>query len=291
MLSFSLGPFALSVNHLLLLFALALATLAGWISGRRQRINPERTVFGLFMLGLLVARLAFVARYWPQYQSDLLRIVDIRDGGFSAWPGVAAAVAGTAIMAWRRPLQRTPLGWGITSGLLFWWLSSLAVENYRQDVPLPDLALRNGAGEQVQLRDYAGRQLVINLWATWCPPCRREMPVLQAAQKAHPDVVFLFVNQGESPRQVATFLESQGLQLDNVLFDDSGELGQRAGSAALPTTLFYGVNGRQRDGHLGELSSASLTHYLNGFSQPTSSSSSASSPPSSSPSSQQRITP
>ncbi|SET69410.1 TlpA family protein disulfide reductase [Pseudomonas graminis] len=285
MLSFSVGPFALSLNHLLLLVALALATLVGWNSGRKQRINPERAVSGLFMLGLLVARLAFVARYWRQYESDLLRIVDIRDGGFSAWPGVVAVVAGAAITAWRRPLQRRPLGLGVASGLLFWWLSSLAVESVRRDVPLPDLALRNGAGERVQLRDYTGRKLVINLWATWCPPCRREMPVLQAAQKTNPDVVFLFVNQGESPREVATFLGSQGLQLDNVLFDDSGELGRRAGSAALPTTLFYGVNGRQRDGHLGELSSASLTHYLDGLSQPPNASSPTSFPPSSQPSS------
>ncbi|HEX8587705.1 TlpA disulfide reductase family protein [Pseudomonas sp.] len=286
MLSFSVGRFALSLNHLLLLVGLALATLVGWISGRKQRVNPEPSVFGLFIVGLLVARLAFVARYWPQYESDLLRIVDIRDGGFSAWSGVIAAVAGAAVMAWRRPLQRWPLGWALASGLLFWWLSSLAVESVRRDVPLPDLALRNGAGEGVQLRDYAGRKLVINLWATWCPPCRREMPVLQAAQKANPDVVFLFVNQGESPREVATFLGSQGLQLDNVLFDDSSELGRRAGSAALPTTLFYGVNGRQLNGHLGELSSASLTHYLDGFSQSPNASSPTSSTPSSQPASQ-----
>ncbi|MFP3923751.1 prolipoprotein diacylglyceryl transferase family protein [Pseudomonas sp. W5-36] len=291
MLSFSVGPFALSLNHLLLLVALALATLVGWISGRKQRINPERAVFGLFMFGLLVARLAFVARYWAQYESDLLRIVDVRDGGFSAWPGVLAIVVGAAVIAWRRPLQRRPLGWGVASGLLFWWLSSLAIESLRRDVPLPDLTLRNGAGESVQLRDYTGRKLVVNLWATWCPPCRREMPVLQAAQQANPDVVFLFVNQGESPREVATFLSSQGLQLGNVLFDDSGELGRRAGSAALPTTLFYGMNGRQLDGHLGELSSASLTHYLNGLSQPPSASSPTSSQPSSPPSSQQRTTP
>ncbi len=282
MLSFSVGPFALSLNHLLLLVALALATLVGWISGRKQRINPERAVFGLFMFGLLVARLAFVARYWPQYESDLLRIVDIRDGGVSAWPGVIAVVASAVTMVWRRPLQRRPLGWGVASGLLFWWLSSVALDSVRQDAPLPDLALRNDKGERVHLRDYAGRKLVINLWATWCPPCLREMPVLQAAQQANPDVAFLFVNQGESPRDVAAFLGSQGLQLDNVLFDDSGDLGRHAGSAALPTTLFYGENGRQQDGHLGELSSASLKHYLDGLGQPTSSSS---------PSSQQRITP
>jgi thiol-disulfide isomerase/thioredoxin len=273
MLSFSLGPFALALNHLLLLMALALATLVGWIAGRRQRINPERVLFALFLLGVLVARLAFVVAYWMQYQSSLLRIVDIRDGGFIVWPGVLAVVIGTAVMAWRRPAQRMSLGMGVASGVVFWWLANLTLDAQHEEARLPDLTLRNAAGQSVQLVDYAGRKLVINLWATWCPPCRREMPVLQAAEQAHPDVVFLFVNQAESPRDVATFLASQGLHLNNVLFDGSGELANRVGSAALPTTLFYNPDGHLSGNHLGELSTASLKHYLDSFSKTATSSS------------------
>ena len=86
MLSFSIGPFTLAMNHLLLLVALALATVVGWISGRRKGINPERELFGLFVLGLVVARLAFVIAYWPQYRSSLMSVLDIRDGGFGSGP-------------------------------------------------------------------------------------------------------------------------------------------------------------------------------------------------------------
>ncbi|SEJ02216.1 TlpA disulfide reductase family protein [Pseudomonas sp. NFR16] len=268
MLSFSLGPLVLSLTHLLLLMALALSTLVGWLAGRRRRINPERALFALFLLGLLVARLAFVAAYWPQYQSQILRIVDIRDGGFLIWPGVVAVVVATTVLVWNRPLQRKALGLGVASGLLFWWLAGLVVSAQHQNVSLPDLTLRDTAGRPVQLSDYAGRKLVINLWATWCPPCRREMPVLQAAQRLNPDVVFLFVNQAESPREVATFLASQGLHLDNVLFDDSGELARSVGSAALPTTLFYNPDASLSGSHLGELSDASLKHYLDNLSAP-----------------------
>jgi thiol-disulfide isomerase/thioredoxin len=262
MLSFSLGPFALAMNHLLLLVALALATVVGWISGRRQRINPERELFGLFVLGLVVARLAFVIAYWSQYRSSLLSVFDIRDGGFWVWPGVIAVLTGAVLRAWKQPALRIPMGLGVASGLLFWWLANLGLSAQHQGAHLPGLTLRNAAGEPVLLSDYRGRPLVINLWATWCPPCRREMPVLQAAQQANPDITFLFVNQAESPREVATFFTSQGLHLDNVLFDGHGELAQQVGSAALPTTLFYRPDGRLLGSHLGELSNASLKRSL-----------------------------
>ncbi|WP_155718381.1 TlpA family protein disulfide reductase, partial [Pseudomonas fluorescens] len=114
-----------------------------------------------------------------------------------------------------------------------------------------------------------GGPLVINLWATWCPPCRREMPVLENAQRMRPDVTFLFVNQAESMQSVSTYLATQGLNLDNVLFDASGRLGQAVGSMALPTTLFYQADGRLINSHLGELSEASLARAMEPFDNTT----------------------
>lgn len=266
MLSVSVGPFVLALNHVLLLVALALATLVGWLSGRRRKVNPERALFGLFLLGLLFARLAFVLAYWTQYQPAPLSIADIRDGGFLIWPGVIAILIGAVTYGWNHPAQRMPMGLAVASGLVFWGLSNIGL-NARQDATqLPDLILRNASGEAVHLRDYRGKPLVINLWAAWCPPCRREMPVLAAAQQGHPDVTFLFVNQAESPREVATFLAGQGLHLDNVLFDSSATLAQQVGSSGLPTTLFYASNARLTGSHVGELSDASLKHALSTFS-------------------------
>jgi thiol-disulfide isomerase/thioredoxin len=227
MLSFSVGPFSLALSHLLLLLAVALATFVGWLSGRRRGINPERTLFNLFLLGLVFARLGFVVVYWTQYRGDWLRIIDIRDGGFLPWIGIVAVVIGALAQGWRKPSLRNSMGLGVISGLLFWWLANLAISVTQQDARLPDIALRNAAGEPVRISDFQGKKLVINLWATWCPPCRREMPVLQAAQQSNPDVAFLFVNQAESSQEVATFLTRQGLQLSNVLFDDTGELARQ----------------------------------------------------------------
>ncbi|MDB6145251.1 MAG: peroxiredoxin [Pseudomonas sp.] len=265
MLSFSIGPFALSMSHLLLILALGLATLVGWRVAKRGGANPESALFSLFVLGLLVARLAFVIAYWQQFRPQPLQIIDLRDGGFIVWPGVVAIALGGLWHGWRRPALRRPLGLGLSSGLLFWLLATLATNLHEQGVRMPEISLRNAAGESVQLADYQGRPVVINLWATWCPPCRREMPVLQKAQAERDDVVFLFANQAESPQTVATFLAAQGLQLHNVLFDDGGRLAEQVGSRALPTTIFYQPDGRLLGSHLGELSTASLTRYLDSF--------------------------
>lgn len=278
MLTFTIGTFAIALNHLLLISALALATLVGWRVAKRGGENPESVLFSLFLLGLLAARAGFVLAYWPHYRDDLWQIIDLRDGGFLAWPGVIVLLFGAVIWCWRRPALRRPLGAGVGCGLLFWLLASFSLNIYEQGTRLPDVALRNVSGETVQLTGYQGGPLVINLWATWCPPCRREMPVLENAQQQRPDLTFLFVNQAESMQSVSTFLATQGLNLTNVLFDSGGRLGQAVGSMALPTTLFYSADGRLLASHLGELSEASLARALENFDHPNSTSATQAAP-------------
>jgi len=265
MLTFTIGTFAIALNHLLLISALMLATLVGWRVAKRGGENPESVLFSLFLLGLLAARVSFVLMYWSYYSDDWVEMVDLRDGGFLAWPGIITLIIGSLVYGWRRPALRKPLSAGVITGLLFWGMTSLSLSVYEKGTRLPDITLRNANGEVVQLADYQGGPLVINLWATWCPPCRREMPVLESAQRQRPDVTFLFVNQAESMQSVSTYLATQGLNLDNVLFDASGRLGQAVGSMALPTTLFYQADGRLINSHLGELSDASLARAMEPF--------------------------
>ena len=274
MLTLTLGTFAIALNHLLLIGALALATFVGWRAARRGGENPESVLFSLFLIGMLAARIGFVALYWKHYRNDLWQVIDLRDGGFLAWPGVIALLLVALYRGWRRPGLRRPLGFGVGSGLAFWLLATFCLSIYEQGTRLPEITLRNAAGETVRLEDYKGGPLVINLWATWCPPCRREMPVLENAQQQRPDLTFLFVNQAESMQSVSTYLETQGLSLSNVLFDGSGRLGQAVGSMALPTTLFYSNEGRLLGSHLGELSEASLARALENFDSPGSATSS-----------------
>ena len=128
----------------------------------------------------------------------------------------------------------------------------------REAVALPQLDLATLDGRAVPLDGFVGKPTVVNLWATWCPPCRREMPVLQQAQGANPDVNFVFVNQGEKPDAIQSFIDRQGLTLRNVLVDERLQTGSALGHRALPTTLFFDARGQLASTHIGELSQATL---------------------------------
>ncbi len=155
-------------------------------------------MFRLLLVALLVARLAFVVGYFEHYQGEFWRVVDIRDGGFIAWPGVTAALLLGGWQAWRARGLRKPLGVALAVGVLSWGFGNLAWHAFEQGTRLPELVLRDSRGAPVALQDYVGKPLVINLWATWCPPCRREMPVLAEAQAKEEALTFLFVNQARA---------------------------------------------------------------------------------------------
>lgn len=266
MQSLALGPFALSLDHLLLLVAMLIALFAGWVSSRRGGKNPESALFLIVLVALLGARVGFVLRYADDYLADPLQIIDIRDGGFWWISGLVAGVLATAFCFWRQPALKRPLSIALLSGGIAWGSTAIPLAQIQQNQQnLPDLVLMSQEGEQVNLQDYAGKPVVLNVWATWCPPCVREMPVLQTAQQDNPQVHFLFANLGEDAVTIEAFLMELGVELDNVLLDQQNAIGQHYGSRALPTTLFIDAQGQLRDSHLGELSAASLKDKLSGL--------------------------
>jgi thiol-disulfide isomerase/thioredoxin len=136
---------------------------------------------------------------------------------------------------------------------------------------LPSLPLRTLEGEPVLLGAIAkGRPTVVNLWATWCPPCREEMPQLASAQQRETAVQFVFANQGESAAVVRRYLYDEILALDNVLLDPDSRLSRAVGAKGLPTTLFYDARGRLVDRHAGALSKAALARKLQALTRPAS---------------------
>jgi len=117
-----------------------------------------------------------------------------------------------------------------------------------------------------QLRD--GRPMVVNLGASWCGPCRAEMPVLAAAQARERGVRFLFVNQGEAAPMVQAWLARERLALQDVWLDPASALGPAVGSPALPTTLFVDAQGRRVGAHVGVLNEAALRVRLQALTSP-----------------------
>lgn len=264
MLSINLGPLALPLGQALLLIAFILALVVGAVVGRKNRIPVAGPLSDIFLATIVAARIGFVIRYFEHYQNDLLGIIDIRDGGFSMLAGLVGAVAVLGWKLWRHPAIRRPLGSAAAVGLLTWGTLSLLINLMESQARgVPDSPLAHLDSRQTTLPQIAGgKPMVVNLWATWCPPCIREMPVLENAQQEHPDIAFVFVNQGEQPETIEQFLTQYNLALDNVLTDVRATMGTTTGSHALPTTLFYDAEGRQVNAHLGELSAASLAHNL-----------------------------
>ena len=107
-----------------------------------------------------------------------------------------------------------------------------------------------------------GQLRVINLWASWCGPCRQEMPIFADLQRNETDVQFLFINQGESVKDVRSYLQSSKLSLQDIWLDSSSELGPAVGVAGLPATLFVNASGKIVELHFVVLSGPSLKARL-----------------------------
>lgn len=263
----SVGPLPMSLMILMLAFAIAVAV--GWQIARTRGAPPVKvvpTILDMLFVGVVAARLGFVLEWLPQYLADPWSIIRIGDGGFSVWPGV---LGGLAFGVWRaRTAQslRRPLVLGVTAGLASWAMLGGALMWMQQSVvKLPATALTTLEGSITSLSAMSGKPMVVNLWATWCPPCRREMPVLAKAQAQRGDVTFVFVNQGESGQVIREYLRGSDLQLRNVLLDPVSVVSQEIGSRGLPTTLFFAATGRLVDTHMGGLSEASLVQKLQRF--------------------------
>ena len=272
MLNVQLGPLSLQVSHLLVLLSLVVAAGVGHLAGRRRKAGIVNVLSDMAWAGLVVARIAFVATWFELYREAPWSILDIRDGGFSPWAGLTAALLVAIWHGWRREALRKPLALGLSAGALAWAAMSgvLGTFNNVHRPALPTVALTTLAGKPTELAALAqGKPMVVNLWASWCPPCRREMPVLAEAQQRETGVTFVFANQSEDAATALRYLDASALNLANVVLDPGAELGRAVGSTGLPTTLFYDAGGHLADTHLGELSAASLASKLNPLRTPT----------------------
>ncbi|EKT4089757.1 MULTISPECIES: TlpA disulfide reductase family protein [Stenotrophomonas] len=261
----SIGPF--SVDIVIVAISVLVAWLAARILASRSPGSPRKIagslLFDAVLVGLLAARLGYIAFWWKEYVQSPWSMIAIGDGGYSLWVGVLAALL---FVVWRtrsaRPL-RLPVAAGVMAGVVAWFTAGGVIALLQSSAPpLPDIQLTTLDERQVALSSYAGRPVVVNLWATWCPPCRREMPMLERAQADFPEVAFVMVNQGEHAPEIRAFLEREGLSFDHVLRDPTSTAMHVMGARALPTTLFFDSDGRLVDSHLGELTMASLKNTI-----------------------------
>jgi len=127
---------------------------------------------------------------------------------------------------------------------------------------LPDGAFDLLAGGRAQLTDYRGKPLVLNVWASWCPPCAQEMPAFQQVHQALGDKVQIVGLDRNDARDAATdFMTARHITYP-LLFDPDDVVSPRLGIAVMPTTLFVSADGVVVKSHAGALTADELTKLV-----------------------------
>lgn len=130
--------------------------------------------------------------------------------------------------------------------------------------PAPNFELPALDGSTIRLSSMRGRVVFLNFWATWCEPCKREMPAFQRFMQAQTNggAVILAVNIGDKPEDIQKFLDENNVSSIPVLLDSQYEV-QTAYSANLfPTTFIIDPAGIVRDMHLGEMTTGDLNSFV-----------------------------
>jgi cytochrome c biogenesis protein CcmG, thiol:disulfide interchange protein DsbE len=126
----------------------------------------------------------------------------------------------------------------------------------------PDFTLNTLDGEPVSLSDLEGKVVLINFWATWCEPCKIEMPFFQSRYEQHaPQFEVLAVNYAEPEDTVRRFVEAEGLTF-TILLDRSAEVVRKYQVRGYPTTLVVGPDGIIQVYHIGIVTQRQLDGYL-----------------------------
>ena len=114
--------------------------------------------------------------------------------------------------------------------------------------PAPEFSFEDALGNALSLDDFRGQVVVLNLWATWCAPCRHEMPSLDRLQAAHGgaglQVVPLSVDRG-ALEQIEAFYDEVGIRHLDIYRDPQNAAGRALGALGLPTTVVFDQDGRE----------------------------------------------
>ena len=254
-----IGPLVFDIARFAaILAALVLVVIGGLVEAlaRRQGRPLHLPLVGAMLAWVLGARALHVFENRAVFAGEPLSVLAFWQGGFSVLGGFAGLGLVLLVVLLRRPAT----GMALAGVLTFSAGTGLAVLAFAgaPALALPERAFAALTGPPVVLSQREGRPLVLNLWASWCPPCRREMPMMMELAAAHPGVDVIFANQGEDRGRIEDFLDLEGLAGAGVVLDPDSALMRELGAIGLPTTLFFDAEGRVSARVTGELSRAAM---------------------------------
>ena len=251
----ALGPLAFAADRLFTLAAMWLFVAVAARMARRGGDAVNRAAWTALIIGTVAARAGDVIVNWNAYSVEPGSILAVWQGGFAPLAGLVAA--GVTVLA-LAPKRRIGFQLAIVIALLggvYYGLDRIT-EQPRRGFP-SGFVVTTIEGDRLDLDTLRGRPFVVNLWATWCPPCRRELPMV-AEVSASASIPVLMIDQGEAKDGVTEFLRRDGMATRNVVIDGNAELSSFVGGGALPTTIFVGADGMIDQTVTGELSRAAL---------------------------------
>lgn len=127
----------------------------------------------------------------------------------------------------------------------------------------PDFELQTLDGKKMRLSDLKGKVVMLNFWATWCPPCKQEMPVMQEAYQKYKDQGFEIaaVNIGETDVAVQSFAKTQGLTFP-IWLDYNKDITRQYKIGPIPSSFFIDANGIVAKKNEGPVNLAQLSGYI-----------------------------
>lgn len=144
-----------------------------------------------------------------------------------------------------------PLSAALLAGLLL-LTGAQAYATGPVKTPAPDFTLKAGNGENLRFAEYRGQVVLVNFWASWCGPCRQEMPLLDQLHKKYAPLGFtvLGVNVDQDPKQARAMLDKVPVSFP-VVFDSQSAVSKSYQVVAMPTTVIVDRNGDARYVHHG----------------------------------------
>ena len=156
---------------------------------------------------------------------------------------------------------------GVLLGLIILYSVPNARSSQRPAPPstgksVPSFTLQQLGGASLSLSDLKGKPVVINFWATWCPPCREEMPLLDTyAARLQGRAIFIAINDDEDLQVVSPYVHQAGLKFP-ILLDPGGKINALFYVQSYPNTFFIDSDGILRAQHIGQMDETTLKRSL-----------------------------
>jgi thiol-disulfide isomerase/thioredoxin len=130
------------------------------------------------------------------------------------------------------------------------------VDRSHRGKPAPDVSFKDPDGEETSLAEFSGKPVLVNLWATWCAPCVKELPTLDRLKGAQGKngLQVVAISQDNAPHaSVVAFLDGHKIEKLDAYQDENMDLSAKAGAEVLPTSILFDARGREIWRYVGDL--------------------------------------